>query len=213
MLGAYWARHASAKVKPSMATPFPFATASTRAATEVRQSTTVPKTSKTSAFTDERRSPPPRCAPKTGSGTLSPASADVHSLDPAIGDGVRPSQRRGAPRLLDVGRSPAAGVGRRLGLLARHERRDLRQQHLVRLTHCSQLTPKVREALLQADLPCHHRRGRRARPPDRAAAFFSTRNFHAARSASNASVDGRCHLRCARCQVVSDRRLAIRPVR
>ncbi len=50
MLGAYPARHASANFAPSTVKPFRFARASTSAATDVRQSTTVPKTSKTRAL-------------------------------------------------------------------------------------------------------------------------------------------------------------------
>ena len=63
---------ASANAEPSIVTPLPFPTASTWAATDVRQSTTVPKTSKTSAFTDAgwMRALLLRRAPRTGTGTL-----------------------------------------------------------------------------------------------------------------------------------------------
>ena len=52
MLGPYPARQASANFAPSTVRPFRFASASTSRVTDVRQSTTVPKVSKTSAFTD-----------------------------------------------------------------------------------------------------------------------------------------------------------------
>ena len=51
MLGAYCARHASANAPPSMVLPFCRARSWTCVATEARQSTTVPNTSKTSALT------------------------------------------------------------------------------------------------------------------------------------------------------------------
>ena len=54
MLGAYPARHASANFAPSTVNPFRFASSCTSAATDVRQSTTVPKTSKTSALRRSR---------------------------------------------------------------------------------------------------------------------------------------------------------------
>ena len=50
MLGPYPARHASANFAASRLTAFFLASASTSRATEDRQSTTVPKVSKTSAF-------------------------------------------------------------------------------------------------------------------------------------------------------------------
>src|SRR5882762_2724709 len=67
MLGPYAARQASANFAASTATPFRFARSCTSAVTEVRQSTTVPKTSKTSAFTRDssrfsRFGCPPLCA-------------------------------------------------------------------------------------------------------------------------------------------------------
>src|SRR4249919_918298 len=75
MLGPYPARQLSANFAASSVTPLRFATASTSRATEDRQSTTVPKVSKTSALTAGAGAPPPPCP-------LAPAFAAAITIAP-----------------------------------------------------------------------------------------------------------------------------------
>src|SRR5215470_6684868 len=99
MLGRYPARHASANAAPSTLRPFRFASVSISRATDVRQSTTVPKVSKTSAFTEANCGavwPDASPAPSTATPACS-TSRRVISLAPAL---VRRSARSGSSSFL-----------------------------------------------------------------------------------------------------------------